>query len=146
MEEIIKVRGDVKITITGPDGDEIREYKNLVVNNGKTILARLLGHDVAYAEEYISKIAFGTSGDAPVVTNTALGAEVLAKTATVSYPAYNSVMFSAVMLDTEGGANTFQEMGLKSYNGNILFSRLVIPAITKSALYKIQVDWTISFQ
>ena len=147
MQDSINVRGDVTITLTGPGNQiEVREYKNLVVNNGKTILARLLGHDVAYINEYIDTIAFGTSGDAPVVTNTALGGEVLAKAATVSYPAYNSVMFSATMLDTEGGANTFQELGLKSSGTGILFSRLVIPSITKSSLYKIQVDWTISFQ
>lgn len=43
MHESITIRGDVKITITGPDGvTDVREYKNLVVNNGKTIAARLL--------------------------------------------------------------------------------------------------------
>jgi hypothetical protein len=116
------------------------------VNNGKTILAKLLGHDVAYVGDFISKIAFGTSGTVPVDTNTDLGAEVLQKTATVTYPSINSVMFTATMLDTEGGSLTYQELGLKSDATGMLFSRLVIPAITKSSLYKIQVDWTISFQ
>lgn len=146
MQDTITVRGDVKITITGPEGVQTIEQKNLVVNNGKTILTKLLGHDVAYTGEYISHIAFGTSGTAPTVTNSVLGAEVLSKPATVTYPAYNSVMFSATMLDTEGGSNTFQELGLKSEATGILFSRLAIPSITKSSLYKIQVDWTISFQ
>lgn len=147
INETIKVRGDVRITMTDLNGrSHIIELKNLVVNNGKTILARLLGHDVAYTGEYISHIAFGTSGTAPVVTNTALGAEVLSKQVTVTYPAFNSVMFSATMLDTEGGSNVFQEIGLKSAGTGMLFSRLVIPAITKSSLYKILVEWTISFQ
>lgn len=146
MEEKIGVRGDVIITITGKDGkQEVREYRNLVVNDGKTILAKLLGHDVAYTDEYINRIAFGTSATSPVVTNTALGAEVLSKAVTVTYPAYNSVQFSATMLDTEGGVSTYQEIGLKSQATGKLFSRLVIPAITKSSLYKIQVDWIISF-
>ena len=146
MKDTIKVSGEVLLTIEGPLGKEVRHYKNLVVNNGKTILAKLLGNDVAYIGDFVSKIAFGTSGTAPVATNTALGAEVLQKAATVTYPSINSVMFSATMLDTEGGSNIFQELGLKSDATGMLFSRLVIPAITKSSLYKIQVDWTISFQ
>lgn len=146
MQDSIKVSGAVKITIHGPDGLEIIEKSNLVVNNGKTMLAKLLAKDVAYVEEYINKIAFGTSGTTPSGSNLALGGEVLSKTATVTYPAFNSVMFSATMLDTEGGTNVFQELGLKTAGTGNLFSRLVIPSITKSSLYKIQVDWTISFQ
>jgi len=147
QQDSIKVKGEVDITILYNDGTtEKRHYDNLVVTNGKTILAKRLAGDVAYASDQISKIAFGTNGTAAVVGNATLGAEVLSKAVTVSYPAANSVMFSATMLDSEGGTSTYQELGLKSHTNNILFSRLVISPITKSNLYKIQVDWTISFQ
>lgn len=147
MEDTIKIRGDVVLTMTYFDGRKERhELKNLVVNNGKTILSRLLGHHASYTGEYVSQIAFGTSSTAAAVTDTALGAQVLAKPATVTYPAFNQVTFSATMLASEGGTNTYQEIGLLSAGTNILFSRLIIGAIVKSALYQIQVDWTISFQ
>lgn len=145
--EFIKVRGDVVITKIYNDGRrEQQELRNLVVNGGKTILAKLLGHDAAYVNEYLASISFGTGTVAPAVADTALGAEVVRKTAVVTYPATNSVMFSATMLDTEGGTSTYTEIGLLSSTTAKLFSRLAIPAIVKSSLYKIQVDWTISFQ
>jgi hypothetical protein len=146
-EETIKMRGDVNITIIDSDGNkEIQEYKNLIVNGGKTAMAKLLGGDSGYATDQISKIAYGTGSTAATTGDTALGASVLVKTATVTYPAFNKVMFSATMGTSEGGSNTFQELGLLTNNHSYLFSRLIISPITKSAAYQIQVDWTISFQ
>jgi len=147
MGENIKVRGDVDIRLYRHDGSmEALEYRNLVVNGGKSILAGLLGNSSAYTGEYIDAIAFGTGSTAPDVSNTTLQTQVLTKTASASYPAFNSVMFTAVMDVADGGTATFQEVGLLSHATQKLFSRLVINPITKSTLYKIEVDWTISFQ
>lgn len=149
IEEIISVRGSVTVkvinAVTGIVEQEIHK-DNLVVTSGKKILARLLGHDVAYTGEYVAAIGFGTSNTAAVVGQTALIAKVLEKAATVTYPADNSVKFTATMLDTEGGTSTYQEIGLLSQATGTLFSRLVISPITKSSIYKIQVEWIISFQ
>lgn len=120
------------------------EKENLIVDLGKTIASRLLGHDAAYINEYISAIGFGTSNTAAAAGQTTLQTQVLTKAVTASYPTATSVMFSATMLDTEGGTNTFREIGLLSNATAKLFSRLVIGDIVKSTLYKIQVDWTIT--
>jgi hypothetical protein len=145
MSDRIKVRGDVDIRLYHQDGSvQPLAYRNLVVNGGKTILAKLLAND--YDGEYIDAIAFGTGSTAPAVSDVALEAQVLVKTATPSYPAFNSVMFTTVMDVYEGGTATFQEVGLVSHTTRKLFSRLVINPIMKSTLYKIEVDWTISFQ
>ena len=146
--EIIWVRGDVVVTMIPVAGGEAirKEYKNLVVSSGKTILAKLLAHDASYVGEYISKIGFGTGNTAAAIGDTGLKALVLSKAVTITYPAFNQVMFSATMNDNEGGSSTYQEIGLLSSGTSKLFSRLVISPITKSTLYKIQVDWTISFQ
>lgn len=143
------MRGDVSVWLLADDGSKQLHFerKNLIVNGGKTIMARLLGGDASYRNlEHLTKIAFGTSNTAAAATQTALVAQQFEKNATVSYPAFNQVKFTTTMEDGEGGSFTYQELGLKSNATGILFSRLVISPITKSALYKIQVDWTVSFQ
>lgn len=143
------MRGDVSVWLLGEDGSKQLHFekKNLIVNGGKTIMAKLLGGDASYKNlEHITKIAFGSSNTAVSATQTALVAQQFEKAASVSYPVFNQVKFSTTMEDGEGGSYTYQELGLKSSATGILFSRLVISPITKSALYKIQVDWTISFQ
>ena len=143
------MRGDVKVWLVDATGARTLafEKKNLIVRNGKTIMAKLLGGDASYKNlEHISTIAFGTSSTAATDTQTNLIAQQFSKAATVDYPAYNQVRFSATMDAAEGGSYTYQELGLKSAATGILFSRIVIAAITKSTSYKIQVEWTISLQ
>ncbi len=149
MEEVIRAKGTVRVSLRNVLTGEIVESHdyNLIVSVGKTILAKLLGGDAAYAGlEHISKIAFGTGSTAAATTDTALESEQLAKDVTVSYPAFNKVMFAATMGADEGGSLTYQEMGLKSDATGILFSRIVINPIAKSTLYEIDIEWTISFQ
>lgn len=145
----VGLRGDVAVFYEFEDGTRqlATEKKNLVVNGGKTILARLLGGDAAYRDlEHITKIAFGTDATAAAATQTALLAEQFEKSVTVDYPAYNQARFSATMEAAEGGTYTYQELALKSDATEIMFSRIVIAPITKSAAYKIVVEWTISIQ
>lgn len=148
ISECILAKGDVVIRRIWNDGtEEVIEKKNLIVTTGKTLMAKLLGGDAAYKNlEHISKIGFGADGTAAAVGQTTLLNQILSKAATVTYPAANQVMFSATMEAAEGGTSTYREIGLLSDATNKLFSRLVIADITKSSLYKIQVDWTISFQ
>jgi len=147
IKEIINVKGEVKVSLIYEDGRvEVHDHQNLVMRVGKTLLAKLLAHDPAYVNEYISKIGFGTGSAATADTQTALQAQVLTETVTVSYPAYNSVMFTAVMGVSDGGTSSYQEFGLLSNASSILFSRVVTSPLTKSSLFRIQVEWTISFQ
>lgn len=150
------MRGDLRVFLVPVDpetGAEIgprtlhAEGKNLIVNGGKTLMAKLLGGDASYKNlEHITKIAWGTDGTAAAATQTSLLAEQFEKAVTVDYPAFNQVRFTATMEGAEGGSYTYQEVGLKSDATEILFSRKVISSINKSSAYKIQVEWTISFQ
>jgi hypothetical protein len=144
------MRGDVKIFLvnaaTGKRTLHL-EKKNLIVNTGKTVMARLLGGDAAYKNlEHITKIGFGTDNTAADSSQTALLAEEFEKAATVDYPAFNQARFTTTMEAAEGGSFTYREIGLKSDATEKLFSRLVISPVAKSSAYKIQVEWTISFQ
>ena len=145
MKESIKMRGDVDITLRFRDGhEEAFSIQNLIMQGGKTLLSKLLAGPGA-TTEYISKIGFGTSNAATVDTQTSLQAQVLTEAVTPTYPAYNSVMFTGTMGVSDGGSGVFQELALLTA-ANTMLSRVVIPAITKSALFSIQVQWTISFQ
>jgi len=147
--EMIGLRGDLKISVRTLDGTlvEERDIQNLIVNGGKTLVAKLLGGDASYKNlEHITKMAFGTSNQAAATADTALIDEQFEKAVTVTYPAYNKVMFATTMEGNEGGSFTYQELGLKSDATEILFSRVIITPITKSTLYKITVEWTISVQ
>lgn len=148
MQELIRVTGEVRITITEADGSqEIREIKNLVMRETKTILAKRLANDAGYADAHVDRISFGTSDVAAVDDQTNLQGTVATPAAAiaVAYPAYNSVKFTATLLGTEGGTATYQELGLFTVDEKMV-SRVVIAPIAKSADRKIQVDWTISFQ
>ena len=148
MNDLVRVTGTVRITIIEADGrQELIEIKNLVMREAKTILAKLLANDAAYANAYIDRISFGTSDVAAADDQTGLQGTVATPAAaiTITYPAYNSVKFTTILLGTEGGTATYQELGLFAVDEK-MFSRVVIAPIVKSADRQIQVDWTISFQ
>lgn len=147
--EKIKPVGSVTVTVEDVTTGKIvskLDKENLVVTTGRNMLARYLGGYAGQGAEFIDRVAFGTDGTAAIPSNTGLGNQSLIKDATVSYPADGQVKFTAVMEAVEGGTLTYREIGLLSAESGTLFSRLVIPAIEKSSIYKITVDWTISFQ
>lgn len=145
MEEFIKARGDVVISKIYDDGRrEVVEKKNLIVNVGKTILAKRLANDASYASDYVSTIAFGSGVTAVASGNTAMELQRFTAAVTPTYPAYNQVTFTATMGAAEGGSYTYTELGLLTAAGK-MFAHLIISAITKSAAYKLQAEWTISF-
>jgi len=145
LQDIMIMSGHVEITLLFADGHKETHFKqNLIMRGGKTLTMRLLAGPTA-TTEYISKIGFGTSNLATADTQTSLQAQILTEAITFSFPAYNSVMFTGIMGVSDGGSGVFQELGLLT-PANTMLSRAVIPPITKSALFSIQVQWTISLQ
>lgn len=151
MEFVEKQRiiGEVKVFKIFPGGRKVlhQHKKNLIVNNGKTIEAKLLGGDASYKNlEHISKIDFGDGTTPPAVADTALESSRFTKAVVTTYPAFNKVQFDTTMEGAEGGSYVYTELGLLTDATDILFSRIAITPITKSSLYKIAVEWIISFQ
>lgn len=138
--------GEVVVTALNLDGTIAhQERHNLVVTTGKTVLCKLLGGDAGYAGlEEVDSIGFGTDATAVAAGQTALLAQEFAKAVTVSYPAANQVQFETTMLVNEGGAFVYRELGLLTKTTDILVSRVVIGAITKSTSVQIHVVWTLS--
>lgn len=149
MQDGLRLTGDVMVILEDVETGVLTEIarKNLVVTTGKDLVAKLLGGHVSFAAlEEITTIAWGTSGTAAAVGDTSLGDQQFEKAASVTYLGAGQVAFEATMLDSEGGNHTYREIGLKTKTSGILFSRVVIPEVTKSTSYKLRVVWTITVQ
>ena len=149
FQENQKIIGEVKVSKVFADGRKVlhQHKKNLIVNTGKTVMPKLLGGDASYKNlEHISKIDFGDGVTPPAVADTALESSRFTKAAVATYPAFNKVQFDSTMESAEGGSYVYTELGLLTDATDKLFSRIAITPITKSSLYKIAVEWIISFQ
>lgn len=107
-------------------GQLLWETHNLVVNSGLTALANLLGGTTA--GEFVAAIGYGSSGTAPLVTDTTLNANPTyykaIGTITIGPSggvAAGSVQFAYSLLTTDYAANplTIQELGLFGNTGAI---------------------------
>jgi hypothetical protein len=117
-------------------------WKNVVVNNAREQLARLLAGD-GLTLKHIDRLAFGTDGTAATATDTSITGAVTVATA-VSYPDDSSVMFTATLPSGTGNGTVFQEMGLL-FVDNTLATRRAFDSMTKSSLWAWTVTWTISW-
>ena len=151
------LRGDVKITVFDENGNiiETREGRNLIVNNGKQLLAKRIG---GAADAAVTHMAIGTGGAAsetpftpytPAATNTALGTEVAGQrqAVTVTYPATNQVKFTATFTSTNVN-NNVNEVGLfNASTAGTMFARYCFATIylKNDITASLQVDWTITF-
>lgn len=120
---------------------ETYEEKNLIVTLGKTNITKLLGGDTAGKK--ISKIAIGTDGTAPAITDTGLTGMFSKLISGVSYPDANSVLFSWSLETSEGNGMTIREFGLLNEN-NVLCARKVRTDIVKTADVRLVGTWKIS--
>jgi hypothetical protein len=144
--EVVKLRGEFTLIIRNKAGKIVERYsdKNLIVNVAKTSLARLLGGDGL--NKNVSKIAFGTSATAPDVADTAItGAVVKAISGgEITFPEYNSVLFSWTLGLSEANGLAIAEFGLLS-NDNTLFARKVRSVINKTSDLSFSGTWKIIF-
>lgn len=117
---------------------------NLIVDGSKTLHAHLLGGDTA--NRSVTKFAVGTSGTAPVGTNTALtGSFSKALDSTPDYPLSNQVRFTFSLASGEANGKAIMEFGLLT-PVDVLYARKVrAVALNKEADITVSGTWTISF-
>lgn len=94
---------------------------NLIVNQGRTNVARALGGEHDYR---IASIGFGVNGSAAAPTNTALQGAFIKPIDAVSYPDAYSVLFSFSLAAGEANGLQIQEFGLITGSG-LLHARKV---------------------
>jgi|GEM_PF-4976436 len=141
-KENIVISGLIQLRIE-KDGETIDQiaFKNLVVGDGKFLVAKLLGGAANVGA--ITKVGVGTNGNAASDSDNALANPVYANLTGIAYPAANQVQFQFNIPQSSIGSITIKEMGLLT-NNNLLFARKVTPDYVLPAGTNLIGTWTIT--
>lgn len=144
-QEFLRVRGDLKIELFGPDGalKETREMTNLVVTVGKGVIAnRLLSAPTLNA---MTHIGVGTSATAPAAGDTDLTTPLVRQALTSSIVTGNTIQYIAT-LAAGVGTGTLAEAGI--FNAAAAAQMLAHTAITtpvvKGAGDSMTITWNVT--
>lgn len=144
MKNLIEATGIFNLQVLDVKTNKVIDNyteKNLVVTLGHTNIARLLGgHTDGLA---ISKIALGTNGTDPVLTDSTITAAFIKNISGVAYPEANSVRFSWEVDSTEANGMTIREFGLLT-SANTLCARKVRTDIVKTSAVRLIGTWKIT--
>jgi hypothetical protein len=155
IKESVKPQGEVEICIEYKDGSkEATTVKNTVLTTGRLALANGLANQIGSSFDfYVTRMIFGdagTTGGVKKVVNA--GRNGLFGVTQVSKPALaNSdtsvtaqVIFTSVILFSEGVGLTLNEMALQMANGD-LFSMTTFPDLNKTSDMQITFNWRLNF-
>jgi hypothetical protein len=143
IQDSIKVTGELKITVTNPNGNVTQEtiIPNLVVTAGKNLIASRLKDTTDAA---ISHMAIGTGSTAAAAGNTTLGTEAGRVALTSTTVTANAVAYVATF-GAGTGTGAITEAGLfnASSSGDML-CRTVFSVINKGAADTLGITWTVT--
>lgn len=143
--ELIKATGQLKITVTAPDGSikEEQEVKNLVVTAGLGYIASRMKDATATA---MSHMAIGTGSTAAVLGNTALGTESARVALTSTTVTANAVAYVATFpAGTPASLTAITEAGLfNAASAGTMLCRTVFAAVNKDVNDTLSITWTVT--
>lgn len=143
IQDSIKVTGELKITVTNPNGNVTQEtvIPNLVVTSGKDYIAERMKDATTTA---MSHMAIGTGSTAAAAGNTALGTEAGRVALTSTTVTANAVAYVATF-GAGTGTGAITEAGLfnASSSGDML-CRTVFSVINKGAADTLGITWTVT--
>ena len=143
INDSIKVTGELKLTLTRPDGYVKHEViiPNLVVTTGKNYIASRMKDASATA---MSHMAIGTGSTAAAAGNTALGSEA-GRVALTSTTVSNSDVAYVATFPAGTGTGAITEAGiLNASSGGTLLCRTVFNVINKAAADTLGITWTVT--
>ena len=143
LQDSIKVTGDLKIVVTGPDGKvkEEQEFKNLVVTTGKNFIASRMKDTTDAA---MSHMAIGTGTTAAAAGDTTLGTEAGRVALTSTTVTTNSVAYVATF-PAGTGTGAITEAGIfNASSSGTLLCRTVFSVINKGAADTLGITWTVT--
>jgi hypothetical protein len=146
FKDTYQLKGIVDYTVykNGKAIEHVHDH-NLIVTVGRTQMAHLLAGD--FTIRNVAKIAFGTSGTTPALTDTAIANAYTKNTGAATYPAAGQVQFPWTLTTAEDNGQAILEFGLICANGT-LFSRRIRESgkpINKEADISLEGTWTIIF-
>ena len=143
INDLIKVTGELKITVTNPEGNVKQEVvvPNLVVTTGKNLIASRLKDTTDAA---MSHMAIGTGSTAAAAGDTALGSEAGRVALTSTTVTTNSVAYVA-SFGAGTGTGAITEAGLlNASSSGTLLCRTVFSVINKGAADTLGITWTVT--
>ena len=142
INDLIKVKGELKLTFTNPQGNVTHEtiVPNLVVTTGKNFIADRLKNNTTV----MSHMAIGTGSTAAAAGNTALGSEAGRVALTSTTVSTNSVAYVA-SFGAGTGTGAITEAGLlNASSSGTLLCRTVFSVINKGASDTLGITWTVT--
>lgn len=143
IQDSIKVTGELKITVTNPNGNVTQEtvIPNLVVSSGKDYIAERMKDATTTA---MSHMAIGTGSTAAAAGNTTLGTEAGRVALTSTTVTANAVAYVATF-GAGTGTGAITEAGLfNASSGGDMLCRTVFSVINKGAADTLGITWTVT--
>ena len=143
IQDSIKVTGELKITVTNPNGSITQEtvIPNLVVTTGKNLIASRLKDTTDAA---MSHMAIGTGSTAAAAGDTTLGTEAGRVALTSTTVTANAVAYVATF-GAGTGTGAITEAGLfNASSGGDMLCRTVFSVINKGAADTLGITWTVT--
>jgi len=147
MFENIKMKGELTVTLRGPDG-KIKErdvYKNLVVTAGRQHIADQL---VEQAQASMSHMAIGTGATAQVIGDTALQTEISRKALSSKSQGLgadaNKAIYQCDWAAGEGSGSIAEAGIFNAVASGTMLCRTTFPVKNKGAGDSLALTWTIT--
>jgi hypothetical protein len=142
INDTIKVTGELKLTLTKPDGN-IHEtvVPNIVVTDGKEYIASRMKDATATA---MSHMAIGTDSTAAAAGDSTLGTEAGRVSLTSTTVTSNAVAYVATF-GAGTGTGAITEAGIfNASSSGTLLCRTVFSVINKGAADTLGITWTVT--
>jgi len=142
INDTIKVTGELKLTLTKPDGN-IHEtvVPNIVVTDGKEYIASRMKDATATA---MSHMAIGTGSTAAAAGDSTLGTEAGRVSLTSTTVTSNAVAYVATF-GAGTGTGAITEAGIfNASSSGTLLCRTVFSVINKGAADTLGITWTVT--
>lgn len=142
INDTIKVTGELKLTLTKPDGNTHETVvPNIVVTDGKEYIASRMKDATATA---MSHMAIGTGSTAAAAGDSALGSEAGRVALTSTTVTSNAVAYVATF-GAGTGTGAITEAGiLNASSSGDLLCRTVFSVINKGAADTLGITWTVT--
>ena len=142
INDTIKVTGELKLTLTKPDGNTHETViPNIVVTDGKEYIASRMKDATATA---MSHMAIGTGSTAAAAGDSTLGTEAGRVSLTSTTVTSNAVAYVATF-GAGTGTGAITEAGiLNASSSGDLLCRTVFSVINKGAADTLGITWTVT--
>lgn len=141
MNDGLTMKGEVEFILTKPDGTQVREKQNLIVNTGKNFAASAL---INTSSSPFTHMAIGTGTTPAALTDTTLGAQLVRQAFTSSNVTANVVTMSTTYA-AGAGTGSITEAGIfNASSGGTMLSRVVFPVVSKGAADSLTINWTVT--